>query len=465
MIFVIKYQPFGLNNNDSSLGNGSVNQATEDDIEGQRCTCTFSLREYVKASLQLSVICGVIFGLFATLLWWIDLNIHGYCFGNWYTIPIRNQRLALFAESIDVLLVAFWPLLTIAPICSWKMVKESHVLFWCAIAALVDIIDRLSLYIFGHYGEHWKSYVGNVIFLVISLVVFYKFVSHRQAERSNNDNTMLIALKVCVQLFIGIAIFLPYNYAFLNFYRYSTQITRIFLSCSLIAAFYIPKLVISHVITNLHGVYKPNEGIVFAVAFLVLSTMVTRLTQARVENLTYFTIISLIHGIFNVVDKVSINLRTNFLNWICRRSQSNTDENKDYVAQYIVHQSLISIITETSSVIFSNAAAYILVYYYKREGNTGRRYDGSSLFKEMLIRSAIAIVIEWAFNMLALKVYCYLKIPVLNVWKKEWKFILALHLVQVIYVIVYFAHYVNAMLLGDVLHNSTSGCVGLFKRL
>jgi len=83
----------------------------------------------------------------------------------------------------------------------------------------------------------------------------------------------------------------------------------------------------------------------------------------------------------------------------------------------------------------------------------------------MLIRSTIAVFIEWVFNVLALKAQCYLKIPVLDVLKKEWKFILVIHLIQVIYVISYFAHYVNTMLLVDVLHNSTSGCVGLFKRL
>ena len=83
----------------------------------------------------------------------------------------------------------------------------------------------------------------------------------------------------------------------------------------------------------------------------------------------------------------------------------------------------------------------------------------------MLIRSAIAVFIECFFNIVALKVQCYLKIPVLDVLKKEWKFILFIHLIQVIYVIIYFAPYVNAMLLDDVLHNSTSGCVGFFKRL
>ena len=357
------YQPFDSENGDPLLGNESVNRATEDAIEREPCTCTFSLMEYFKVSMQLSVICGVIFGLFATFQWWIDLNLHGYCLGKWYEIPVVKQLVALFIVAIRVLLIAFWPLLTIAPICSWKMVKESHALFWCAIAGLVDIIVRLFLYAFGYYGEHWKSYLGNVIFLVISLIVFYKFASHRQSERSSSDKTIVIAFKVGIQLFIGMAIFLPYNYAFLNFYRYSTPVIRTLLSCSLIAVFYIPKLVVSHVITNLHGVYEPKEGIVFAVAFLVLSTMVTRLTQARVENLTYFTIISLIHGIFNVIEKVTTNLRTKFFNWICRRSQSNADENNDYVTHYIAHQSLISIITETSSVILSNAAAYVLVYY------------------------------------------------------------------------------------------------------
>ena len=101
---------------------------------------SFSLFECLNASFQLSVVCGILFGVFATSLWWIELNVNGYCIWGSHTIPKNVQHIKLFVMPVRFLLIMFWPLLTIAPICSWSMVKKSNILFWCTIAGLVDVI-------------------------------------------------------------------------------------------------------------------------------------------------------------------------------------------------------------------------------------------------------------------------------------------------------------------------------------
>jgi len=453
---------------DSVVQNDIENDSTGDvyNIEGVFRNFSISLIKLVNISLQLSVICGILNGFFTTLLWWIELNVTQYCIGSWESIPSRIHRVHLVVESFEAIIILVWPFLTIAPICSWSMIKESNVLFWCAIAALLDAINRLFLYLFGHYGENWKSYAGNVIFLGISLIVFYKFVAHRQQLSNENKNRIGITLKLLLQIIIGLLISLPYNYLFLGYYQASSPLIRIILSCSLIAVFYIPKLIISFVITNINGIFEPNEGIVFAAGFLILTTMVTRLTQAGIESLPYFTLISLVHGVCNVVEKVVLPVRRKIVNLMCKRSSDILDETWIYTQEYIAHQSLMSIITETSSVIMSNAAAYLIVYYYKKEESTGGRYNGFYLFKEMVIRSVIAMCIEWIFNVAALYILnTRCNIPVVRLWKCQWKSIMIIHVIQVIVVVVYFAHYVNATLLGDVMHNSTQICVGSFRRL
>ena len=424
------------------------------------------LIKFINTSLQLSVISGIVNGLFITLLWWIELNVTHYCIGSWESIPRRIQRVNLIVDLFEVIVTMFWPLLTIAPICSWSMIKESNVLFWCTIAGFVDITDRICLYLSGHYGKNWKSFIGNGIFLGISLIVFYKFVAHRQQLSNENKNRIGITLKLLLQIIIGLLISLPYNYLFLGYYQASSTLIRIVLSCSLIAVFYVPKLALSFVITKINGILKPNEGIVFTAGCLILTTMVTRLTQAGIESLPYFTLISLVHGVCNVVEKVVLPVRRKIVNLMCKRSSDILDETWIYTQEYIAHQSLMSIITETSSVIMSNAAAYLIVYYYKKEESTGGRYNGFYLFKEMVIRSVIAMCIEWIFNVAALYILnTRCNIPVVRLWKCQWKSIMIIHVIQVIVVVVYFAHYVNATLLGDVMHNSTQICVGSFRRL
>ena len=131
----------------------------------------------------------------------------------------------------------------------------------------------------------------------------------------------------------------------------------------------------------------------------------------------------------------------------------------------IAHQSLLNIITETSSVILTNAAAYVVVYYYKKENGSGKRYDSVYLFKELLMKLSIAVFTEWFFNVITLKLQYDHKVPVVTVWKKKWKLIFAIHLIQVTYVVVKYGNHVNAMLLDDLLHNSTSCWAGEFRRL
>ena len=425
-----------------------------------------SLLNFIKRSFELSVVCGILFGLFTTFLWWIELNANPHCFGKWDDIPIPMRRLRLIADAIKVFIIMFWPLLTITPICSWSMIKESNLLFWCTIAGFLDIIDRFCLFTFEHYDQLWNSLVGNVIFTLMSFTVFYKFAKYRQKQSINNASTIIVTLKLGVQLIFGLIIFLPYNYIFLKFYYDSPTLIRTILSCSLIALFYVPKLIIGTFVTNLQGIYKPDEGIIFGVGFLIIATMVMRLSQARVEKLTYFTMISLVHGIFNVIDKLILPIREKMCSFICRRKNNDRDRSLSLNQQYIAHQSLVSVITETTSVIMSNAAAYLLVYYYRKEESTGKRYEGSILFKDMVLRSSVAVGIEWFFNIIALKIQNdWYKIPVLCVWKRQWKFLMIVHLIQVIYVVAYFAHYVNVMLLEDVISNSTQICVGLFKRV
>ena len=451
-------------NHDPFIRNGSEFIDEKQIIDMARCGPRRSILKYIKASLELSVICGILFGLFATFLWWIELHATPHCFGKWDEIPIQMQRLKIIVDAVKVSIIMFWPLLTIIPICSWQMIKESNLVFWCTIASLFDVTDRLCLFIFDHYGQRWKSLIGNVLFSFVSFIIFYKFVKYRQQKSHHRANAFIITLKVGMQLIFGLLIFLPYNYRFLKFYYDSSPLVRTILSCSLISLVYVPKMIISNLITNIQGICKPDESIIFGVGFLILSNMVLRLTQAKIESLTYFTIISLVHGICNIIDKSILPLREKFCRLCCRRRHDRSGEYVSLNQQYIAHQSLVNMITETSSVIMSNAAAYLLGYYFQKEEVTGKMQEKSFMIREIVIRSSIAICIEWFFNIIALKIQNdWYEIPVLGVWKLHWKFVMTIHLIQIIYVVVYSGHYVNVMLMDDIVRNSTQECIGLFR--
>ena len=171
----------------------------------------FSMLKYARATLELSVMCGILFGLFATLLWLVQLNLVSPCTGDFDSMPKEVSRFRSIADAVRVMMIIFWPILTIVPICSWSMIRDSNILFWCTIAGCADVIDRLYLFIFGHYETHFKTYVGNVLFLLISLMVFHKFAKYRLKQANKSGNSIIITLKLSSQLLFGLVWFYSYH--------------------------------------------------------------------------------------------------------------------------------------------------------------------------------------------------------------------------------------------------------------
>ena len=442
---------------------------TERDIsfkESRRATGSLwsSLWTCSKVSLE-TVLSGVLVGLFATLLWWIELNVRPYCLGDWSKIPSKMHRTGLIVDIVEGMTVMFWSLCCIAFLCHWTIVKELNLLYICTFGAFMDVINRLILFIFVHYGRRWKSYIGNIIFLVTTFIIYFRFAKYRRDQAGSNYCVIMLTLKLSLQFTVGLLITTFLNYIFLEVYYKSTSLEQTILACVLVIIFFIPKFLINNVITGLNGICKPGEEIAFAVTYITAVTMISRLLQAKIETLSYYIIISIIHGIFNVIDKLSLPLRRKLVRFVCKCKNNGENTHVD-TSLFLANQSLISIITETTSVIFSSAAAYILLYYYKREESTGQRYNGFVLFKEMAKRSSIAVAIELIFNVFALKIHAYLySIPVINVWKSKWKSIIIVHVVQIFFIVIMFSEYIDNVLLRDYYIKANITCFGFFKRV
>ena len=421
-----------------------------------------------KVSIESIVACGLLVGLYATFLWWLELNLRLYCSHEWNAIPKGMHHIRLVADVIIVMVIMFWPLSCIAPLCGWSTTKELNLVYYCVIGGLLDVTDRLFMYIFAHYSKTWKSFVGNGIFLVTSFAISYRFARYLKTSRVVDYNVIVLALKLSVQIIFGCMVGLPFMYFFLDVYYMSSSLDRTILACVLICAFAIPKCVITHIITNLHGICKPGDEIMLAVAYITGTTLCTRLMQAEIKDITYFTVISVVHGILNVVDKLCLPLKRKMLSRICCNSRryDNRQGIPVNASLFIANQTLISIVTEATSVMFCCAAAYTLLYYYKGEDSTGKRYDGFQLLKEMLKRCGIGVGIELVFNVFALEILTHLyNIPVIAVWKSTRKRIIMIHMIQVLFIVLYFSIPINDGLIRVYYANENSTCFGLFKRI
>ena len=428
-----------------------------------------SLWMCLKVSIESTVFCGVLVGLYATLLWWLELNVRLYCLKEWKIIPDRLHRRILISDVIIVIVIMFWPFSCIAPLCGWSTTGKLNLVYYCVIGGILDATNRLIAFVFYYYGNKLKSIVGLVIFAATSFAVSFRFARYLKASGVVDYHVVALALSLSLQFILGMMVAIPFNLVFLEVYYKSSSVERTILACVLIFLFAIPKLFVTHVITNIHGICKPGDEIMLAVAYITGTTLCSRSMQASIESLPYFIVISVLHGLLNVADKLSFPLKRKILSRMCLSytQNGNRQSTSENASLLLANQTLISIITEATTVMYCSAAAYLSLYYYKGKRNLDKRYTtGSKLFQELMIRCSIGVGIELTFNVLALRIVTYLyNIPIIAVWKSKKKFIIIVHMIQVLFIVLYFSVPINDVLVRDYYAKANITCLGFFKRI
>ena len=422
----------------------------------------------LKVNVECTIVCGVVVGLFATFLWWLDLIIRQHCSPDWEKIPERIYRTHLIVDIVIVLIINFWAFSLIAPLCGWSVSKELNLVCYCIIGGLLDTVDRLVVYIYGHYSKIWRYYVGSVIFLLTSFAICYRFARHCKTALNVSYNTFVLTLKLGLQVVVGFVVSLVLNLLVFELYYKSSPDDRTILACVLIVAFAVPKLFINHIATSIRGICTPGDEIMLSIAYLTGSTVVCRVLQAKINDLKPFIVISLVHGVLNVFDKLLSPLQRRVLSFMCHICEdSGSNEGRSTkVSLFLANQALVLSITETTCVVLSVAAAYLLRHYYEKDEITGQRYDGLALLKDMAMKCGIGIGIEFVFNVVALQIHTYLyNVPIFSVWKGKWKFILISHIIQVMFIVLYFSVPINDVLIRNYYIKANSTCFGFFERV
>jgi len=458
------YHLYGKNNNENVNILDRGTQETDNTKENSyvRSFCA-NLSQCVMVSFTSTVLSGVAVGLVVTALWWIEFNVRAHCFAEWDAIPSRVRHQKLIVRIVEAMILMFWPLLCITPVISWSTARELNLPSFCIIAGLLESLCHSLLYIFGYYDSRLKSYIGNVLFLSVLFYISYKVAIMYIRKRGINTNVVILTLKLGLQFILGCLVGFLCNYIFIGLYNKASEFHKFLLTCVLIFVFFLPKLVLTCSITNANDVYTPGQGILFAVTYLTCRTVIARLAQSKIEKLPYFVGLSVVHGVFNIIDKLMIPLRDKICRIIFKREASEAREL--YVRHYIANQSLVSIITETTSIILNCSVIYILYHYYEGDGEVNIKYEGNTPFNDWIERVTTAVSIEFVMNVVALMVQIYLRIPVVSTWQEKWGFILVVHVIQMFFFVVYFSEYLNDMLIKKYGGNTKMACIGFFNRI
>lgn len=452
-----------------SRGNNENHESTSlssNQWKAFRPTFMRSLARCTWVSFEVTMLVGIICGIITTTVWVLDLNLNNCCYSlqdNWSDIPIKYQRIQLISDVVKGILLQLWSLACVFSVFDWALLTKLNLVIWNILASYTDAIFRLLLYVFGIYGYKWKSYVLNVLFISITFLNHIRIARYYRNQHELNCNAYILAAKLGIQFILGWLVWLPFNYWFTSAFATASTVEKTIMSMSLPILCGVPKMITSYLISRVDKIFSPGRAIIFTIVGQVSYTFASKLIQANNERFWQFVAISLVHSIISILDNLALPLKAKILR--CISSEMST-KRPPRVSRLLADETIIKMMTNCTCVVLSCAAVNIISYYYLHKDVTGERYNAHELLIDFIKRAGTAVIIELISNVISLKILSYAyNIPVLRVWQRRKYWILAMHIIQMPFAIIYGAYIDNALMTVQLkARNQTVPCLGPFER-
>ena len=415
-------------------------------------------------SFTLTVICGAAISIFPIFIVWLDINMGAICRqfdGKFYNAPEEIQKAQLTGDIAKAIFLQCWHLTVILPVFGWKLVEKLNLLPWTLLASTLDAIYRFFLYVYGLYGTAWSPFPRNVIFAFSALYSSYKIAKHYQQTIRER---LRLACKLNAQFYLGFPLALTINYAVMHYFSAVSKKYKIVLAFLSPVLLILPKTVARLCAEKTEGLNHPGTSVLLIITLCAAPTIGFRLLQAKLEGFWIYFILSIVHGVESTFDKITLPLQRYILESCCiKGQQNNSKQRKPRVNRLLADLAIVSIIAESSAIFVSSIVIQYLRYYYGRD-ERGEKYHVTVLVREACWRTTTAILIEFLFNFIAIKVQTYYyNIPVIRVWKTKKFWIAAMFLLHTLMGILYFGYFYHALKSKDMFEETlTQNCTRPF---
>ena len=164
--------------------------------------------------------------------------------------------------------------------------------------------------------------------------------------------------------------------------------------------------------------------------------------------LSYFVLRMRLLGFWSVAYWVFV-LRDHFYLWFYKKILKKERDYNSFIGSFrtprtqrlVADLTICNIIHETNALIYTNA--FVQLYALQVGVNSkGEILNTHDVVAEFFMRSLSAIMIEYLFTGFGLFVLTwYMNIPVIRVWRRKWKTILAANLFACACLVIYSTHY------------------------
>ena len=407
----------------------------------------------ILSSFIFTVLRGTGIAVVAILFVWLKISLGAICRnfnvdGTWYKLPEGIQKALLTDEVIECMLIECWYISVILPIFGWKLVKKLNILLWSMFAASIDAIYRLLLNVYCAYNTSWSSYPLNILFATSILFISYKVSSH---YRQFTIRQRLLAFKLGAQFYVGFPVALIMNNAVSYYFNIIPEKYKAVLASLFPALVIISKVTTRLCAEKMEGINHPGTSVLLLISLYTVPTMLLRVLQAKLHSFWMYFMLSIVHGIESTFDKITLPLQDYIIHRCCAKRQQGhiSRETKPRVNRLFADLAIVSMIAESTAIIFSSVVIQLCRYYYGRD-DKGRSKDPLPLFEAGCWQVITGITVEFFFNIIAIKIQTYYyNIPIIRVWKNNKRWLTTMLLINMFIGIFYFDDYLYRALRGN----------------
>ena len=139
--------------------------------------------------------------------------------------------------------------------------------------------------------------------------------------------------------------------------------------------------------------------------------------QAELENISAITILGIIHGAAEVLERSTMVVIDHICHVVLKRRAVSWGSFRTPRRERLMADiAIISMLYESTAIVSVNGVLYLHKFIYLKENSL------STLFQRFLVASSVQLVIEWFFNSISLAIETYHQnIAVMAVWQRKWK--------------------------------------------
>ena len=170
-------------------------------------------------------------------------------------------------------------------------------------------------------------------------------------------------------------------------------------------------------VQRLWKISHPGTSFVLLVPLYYGSAVFLRLLQVDLDSLESVSLIGVIHGIAEVIERCTIALIDQVYNQVWERRLVSwggfRTPRRERLATDIA---IMSVVYEASAVVSVNGFLYLYRYFFTSDNSS------FELLKSFAMMTSVPLAIEWFFTSVSIAIETrYLNIPVTAVWRKRWK--------------------------------------------